>query len=72
MTSEQIEKAARKLCELRGIDPDRQVSLDAKPNKDGSVCDVMLLGQAWQRAAVEIVAANQVAQAIQFAKDDIE
>jgi hypothetical protein len=32
MTPEQLEKAARHLCKLRGIDPDQQVAHGAEPD----------------------------------------
>lgn len=35
LTEEQIEVAARKLCELRGIDPDAMVGHGADPSPSG-------------------------------------
>lgn len=69
MTDEQIEKAARKLCELRGIDPDMSVGHGAQPDANGMVPAVMCYSAAWRLAAHEIVAFFQVAKAIDHALD---
>lgn len=67
MTDEQIEAAARKLCEIRGIDPDKRVGHGAEPDANGMVPAVMLYSPAWRLVAREVSAFYQVAQAIDFA-----
>lgn len=51
----QIEMAARKLCELRGIDPDWPTSVGLSP-----------LDWSWKRLIPEIRAAEQVREAIAY------
>ncbi len=67
MTEEQVEIAARKLCELRGIDPDKSVPHRAPPNDHGYVPAVLLHSPAWAPCVSEVRAFYQVAQAIDFA-----
>lgn len=54
MNDKQLESAARRLCELRGIDPDYQVAHGADPGPDGFVPGVLLYSPAWMRAKREI------------------
>lgn len=70
MTDEQLEAAARKLCEIRGIDPDRQIGHGAPPNANGAVPAVMLYSPAWRLAASEIMGFYQVAKALDFVLGD--
>jgi hypothetical protein len=67
MTDEQIEAAARKLCEIRGIDPEKRIGHGAEPNADGMVPAVILYSPAWRLVAREVGAFYQVAQAIDHA-----
>lgn len=67
MTDEQIEVAARKLCEIRGIDPDRRVGHGAEPDANGLVPAVLLYSPAWRLVAREVTSFYQVAQAIDHA-----
>jgi hypothetical protein len=69
MTEEQIEKAARKLCELRGIDPDRRVSHAAPPTSMGYVPAVLMYSPAWTLVASEIRGFWMMIEAIDFATD---
>ena len=55
LSEEQIERAARKLCELRGIDPDALVSHEADPSPGGFLPDILLYSPAWTRAKREVV-----------------
>ena len=68
MTHEQLERAARRLCELRGIVADVPVAHRAEPDASGFVPDIRLWSPAWRLAALEIVAAEQVREAIAFAE----
>lgn len=56
MTEEQIERAARRLCELQGIDPDA----DAAP---------LFPMPAWKLARDEVIRFWSVARAVHFAVD---
>lgn len=64
MTEQQLEAAARKLCELRGIDPERMIPTSPPPNDMGYVPAVLLHVPAWRQAAGEIRGFYQIAQAI--------
>lgn len=67
MTEQQVEAAARKLCEIRGIDPDFLVSHGAPPNDKGYVPAVLLHTPAWRMAVSEVRKFWEMAQAIDFA-----
>ena len=67
MTDKQIEIAARRLCEIRGIDPDKRVSHGADPSPDGVICDVLLYSKAWQRAVREVKAHLAILDAMNYA-----
>lgn len=54
MNEQQKEIAARRLCELRGIDPDASVAHGANPNDDGSVPYILVYSPAWRLAVCEI------------------
>ena len=58
LTDQQIEAAARKLCELRGIDPDDEIG-----KRYTAACSIETVLQ-WHSAALEIRAADQVREAI--------
>ena len=59
----QYEDAARRLCALRKIDPDRRVAA-APEAVDGFVPGVLLLEPQWQTLVPELVAHQQCAQAL--------
>lgn len=64
LTTEQLQQAARKLCQLRGHDPDRMIGHGAPPDANGIVPAVMLHSPAWRFAMKEIEDLMQVAEAI--------
>jgi hypothetical protein len=67
VTEQQLERAVRELCRLRGIDPDRMVAHGADPIDRGDHCfvpAVLLHSPAWQRVAREVITWDQVRQAI--------
>ena len=64
MTDEQLEAAARKLCEIRGIEPDRVVPVSPPPTTMGYVPAVALALPAWREAQAEILGFYQVAKAL--------
>lgn len=64
MTEEQLEMAARKLCEIRGIDPEKRIPHGAPPNDMGYVPAVLLHSPAWKLVAGEIRGFYQIAQAL--------
>lgn len=67
MNQAQKEKAAIKLCELRGIDPYQRVAHGAKP-ENGVVCDVLLYSQAWQLALREIEQMDAIMTAVEYGR----
>ena len=67
MTEQQLEAAARKLCEIRGINPEASVSHGAEPDSRGFVHAVMLYSPAWRIVAQEVLSFYQVAQAVDHA-----
>lgn len=72
MTNSQAEAAARKLCELRGVDPDATVSHgvdvpDYAP--DGyAVPYVLLYSPAWRRALRDVRAAEAMQVALEHGR----
>ena len=54
LTEEQLEKAARKLCELRGVDPDQKVPHAAPPTNMGYVPAVLLYSPAWRLVVQDV------------------
>lgn len=67
MTEEQIELAARKLCELRGIDPETQVKHGTGPTNTGCVTAILLCSPAWVIAKQDVMHHLLVAEAIKAA-----
>ena len=67
LNEEQIERAARNLCELRGIDPDAKVGHGADPSPDGFVSDVWLYSPAWTLAKREVIDHWRINEAIRLA-----
>jgi hypothetical protein len=70
MTEDQIERAARALCRMRGLDPDGIVGHDAPVGPSGYQPGVMLCSPRWQLVAREIRTALQIQQAIQEATSE--
>lgn len=62
LDDKQKEIAAKKLCEIRGIDPDDQV-ID-KEFRPG--CDVLMYCRAWQNLVPEIESHIAIAEALNF------
>ena len=69
MNESQRRYAARKLCELRGIDPDMRVSHGAEPDENGFVPAILLYSPAWARALKEIEAREDMDLAMKFGKE---
>ncbi|MHB8388006.1 MAG: hypothetical protein ACYDBH_00325 [Acidobacteriaceae bacterium] len=67
LEGEVLEAAARKLCELRGIDPDARVGHGAGPDARGFIPAVMVWSSAWQLVAQEISAWEQLAEVVGWA-----
>lgn len=59
LTEEELETAARKLCELRGIDPDKRVG--------DEIFDVDICPLAWETVIDEIKNHYQIMASIYFA-----
>lgn len=64
MTDAQLEAAARKLCAIRGIDPDDTSLGFPEPDESGFVEFRLVKHPAWRRAAGEIRIFYEVAQAL--------
>lgn len=69
MTPEQIEKAARHLCKLRGIDPDKTVWHGGRPGENGATYDIAMCSPAWGLVADEIKQNLQIQEAIAVATE---
>lgn len=63
MTPEQIEVAARKLCELRRVDPDAIVGVRTQPLGSGMYHTT----SRWRNAAEEITEHLEIQEAIKYA-----
>jgi len=61
LTPEQLEAAARKLCEIRGIDPDERRENETKHDEFISTTVIFL---AWEECADEIRAYLEIQEAI--------
>lgn len=64
MTPEQLEATARKLCEIRGENPDRLIAHGAEPDENGFARAILLHSPCWQFAAKEIRAHLEIQEAI--------
>ena len=49
-----VERAARALCDIRGLNADEMVGHGAKPNGSGFVPAVLLYSPRWQLVADEV------------------
>jgi len=70
MNEQTIERAARKLCELRGINPDQMIPHGAQPDARGFVPAVLCHSPAWVLVSKEVRACLQVDTAIDFARSN--
>lgn len=68
MTDLQKELAARKLCALRGIDPDAMIAHAADSLSNGMVPAICLYSPAWQLAAREIEKHERIEEAMTFGR----
>lgn len=68
MTEAQLEAAARELCRLRGVDPDKSTGHGAEPGPSGATCDVWMYSPAWCLAVKEVRARNIMDEAIAAGK----
>jgi hypothetical protein len=60
MNDKQLESAARRLCDLRGLDPDEKVWHGADPDEHGRVPGIAIQSSRWRRAAREITVWNDL------------
>ena len=67
MTEEQLERAARALCEMRGINPDERVPHGPPPGPGGMVTANLIFSPAWRLAAGEVLQFWNMAKAIDTA-----
>jgi hypothetical protein len=54
MNAAQLERAARRLCKLRGVDPEMRVAHGADPDHNGHIPCVLLYSPMWTRLAREV------------------
>lgn len=66
MTDEQIKAAARRLCELRGQDPDAMVIHGPKPDQFGFAPAVAMQSPMWVLTLDEIQDHLRVREAVAF------
>jgi hypothetical protein len=71
LSEAQLEVAARKYCELAGLNPDEQVGHRADPDEMGVVLDVMLYSPRWKRVAIKIAQYDIVRVCIAFAQREV-
>jgi len=64
LTPAQLEKAARGLCSLRGVDPDEIIAHDADPLPNGWCSEEVRYSPRWARAALEVAHHAQLHGAI--------
>ena len=64
ITEQEIEGAARRLCVIRGIEPDGLVGHGAEPNAQGFAPAVWLQSPAWRLVVREIEAHLQMVEAL--------
>lgn len=64
MTDEEFERAGRRLCELRGQDPDELIGHSPRADERGIVAAVLLSSPAWRLATHEVKNFLTIAQAI--------
>jgi len=69
MNNEKLEIAARKLCALRGIDPDELVTHGADPDPDGYCPAIAIKSKRWSRVAREIRKQLEITEAIEYANE---
>jgi hypothetical protein len=70
MTEDQIERAARALCRMRGQAPDERVTQEVFNGLRGFVEGLQVRGCRWEFAAYEIRAVLQIQQAIKEATSE--
>lgn len=68
LTDEQLELAARKYCELAGMDPDKMVPHGAEPSPEGFIPMVLLHSPCWQLVAKILRDTERQLHAIEIAK----
>jgi hypothetical protein len=54
MSPAYIEQVARRLCEIRGIDPDQPTPHGAEPALNGYAPAILLYSPAWTRVVNEV------------------
>jgi hypothetical protein len=71
LSEAQLEIAARKYCELAGLNPDEQVGHGADPDENGIVLAVMLYSPRWKIVAQQIARYDIVRVCIAFAQREV-
>ena len=69
MTEQQLEIAARKLCELRGLDPEAKITHGADPDENGFVVSIAYISPRWKLVKKEIQNYLLIQEAIDFASN---
>jgi len=60
LTPAQLEKAARGLCHLRGVDPDESIIHAPDPLPNGWRSEELRYSPRWERAALEVTHHQQL------------
>lgn len=66
-SSQYVETAARKLCELQGVDPDAVVGHSPEPDDRGFVPAIWMHSPAWTRMAPHVLAHLKMREAVAHA-----
>lgn len=64
-----IEQAARKACEVNGLDPDEEICHGPEPHTNGVVCDVLLYSPRWKTLVPEVKRAITLIREYELNKD---
>ena len=68
MTDTQKKAAARELCRMRGIDPEKKIAHDPAPGPNGFVPAILIHSPAWMLAMCEIEAQEHIESAMEYGR----
>lgn len=68
LTEKQLELAAKRYCEIKGVDPESKASHSPKPNEDETVNMVMLISPLWTLVADLIKEQDIIFNCIEYAR----
>jgi hypothetical protein len=65
MDNKQVERVARRLCVIRGFNPDDMVPHSPDPDSSGVVYSILLYSPRWERVAREVRARMEMDAALE-------